>query len=263
MVVNLGTLLDQPDIDQLAHLQYAGAGPLANDEPTWRHLVQNDLPWLEAKGLKLHAAYSRIGVEPGTFTVDPGIQENLPSLANHGTVIWLPISSKGFVPSDEAGDNLAVAAVRQVAEAATQYGLSVSLYPHWNNLLQRVEDAVRIANKTNLSNVGVTFNLCHWLRTDGRREALIPTLKLALPRLSLVTINGADWDAKDWKGLIQPLDSGNFDQGALLSELRTLGYRGPIGLQGYDVAKNFHITPLENLKRSMAAWKKLNGEAPA
>ena len=76
-----------------------------------------------------------------------------------------------------------------------------------------------------------------------------------MPRLTLVTLNGADRDGRDWGQLIQPLDRGDFDIPALLSELRRLGYRGPIGLQGYDVANKFHIEPSENLRRSMAAWR--------
>ena len=62
---------------------------------------------------------------------------------------------------------MAVAAISEVADAAAHYGLSVSLYPHFGNLVERVADAVRIAEKTGRKNVGVTFNLCHWLRTDG------------------------------------------------------------------------------------------------
>jgi sugar phosphate isomerase/epimerase len=149
-----------------------------------------------------------------------------------------------------------VAAVREVADLAAQQGLAVSLYPHVGSLTERVSDAVRIADKAGRANVGVTFNLCHWLRTDGP-DSMERTLKLALPRLSLVTINGADRDGKDWVRLIQPLDSGTFDVAAFLGALHGLGYRGPIGLQGYAVAINAKIEPGENLTRSMAAWKKL------
>jgi len=40
-----------------------------------------------------------------------------------------------------------------------------------------------------------------------------------------------------------------------LAALERLGYRGPIGLQGYDVANQLGIEPAENLRRSMAAWR--------
>jgi sugar phosphate isomerase/epimerase len=206
--------------------------------------------------LKLYAAYSWAHVEREGFTVDPGINENLPALKSRKTIIWLPVTSKELKPSDPAGDAMAVAAVREVADNAAEYGCSVSLYPHFGSLVERVADAVRIADKAERANVGVTFNLCHWLRTDGP-ESMNRVLRLALPKLSLVTINGADRIGKNWKQLIQPLDQGDFDVSALLRQLQNLGYRGPIGLQGYDVAKNFQIERNENLRRSMATWRKL------
>jgi sugar phosphate isomerase/epimerase len=256
MVRNLGTLLTKPDIELLAKLHYRGVGPVAFDEATWRHLVDAVLPWLDEQRLKLYAAYSWAHVEREGFTVDPGINENLPALKNRKTIIWLPVTSKELKPSDPAGDAMAVAAVREVADNAAEYGCSVSLYPHFGSLVERVADAVRIAGKAERANVGVTFNLCHWLRTDGP-ESMNRVLRLALPKLSLVTINGADRNGKDWKQLIQPLDQGDFDVSALLRQLQNLGYRGPIGLQGYDVAKNFQIERNENLRRSMATWRKL------
>jgi hypothetical protein len=74
--------------------------------------------------------------------------------------------------------------------------------------------------------VGVTLNLCHWLRAEGA-DSMERVMKLALPRLSLVTINGADRDAKEW---IQPLDTGDFDISASCARW-CLGYRGPVGLR--------------------------------
>jgi len=122
--------------------------------------------------------------------------------------------------------------------------------------VQRIADAVRVCEKVDRNNVSMTFNLCHWLRTDGP-ASMDRDLQLARPHLSIVTIDGADKDGKDWPQLIQPLDQGSFDLAGFLRALQRIHYRGPIGLQGYDVAKNFHIEPSENLRRSMAAWKKL------
>jgi sugar phosphate isomerase/epimerase len=78
----------------------------------------------------------------------------------------------------------------------------------------------------------------------------------ALPYLELVSINGADsgdTPQMGWERLIQPLDRGTFDTLSLLRLLRELGYRGPIGLQCYNVPGD----QKENLQRSMAAWKEL------
>jgi sugar phosphate isomerase/epimerase len=259
MVRKLGTLLGRPDVEALAALGYRGVGPIATNETMWRHLTTELLPMLDEKGLKLYAVYSSLRVDRAGPVIDPGIEQNLAALKGRGTIIWLPVTSKDFKPSDPEADDIAVAAIRQVADAAAKYGLSISLYPHYGSLVERVADAVRIADKTGRKNVGVTFNLCHWLRTDGP-NTMESVLKLALPRLTLVTINGADREGKDWGSLIQPLDQGDFNVAALLTELRRLGYRGPIGLQGYDVANHFHLEPGDNLRRSMAAWKKLQGE---
>jgi sugar phosphate isomerase/epimerase len=254
MVKKLGTPLERSDIEALATLGYTGVGPIASDPAAWLHLTQTLIPLLDQNKLKLYAVYSSARVDRNGFEVDPGIQQNLPALKGRGTIIWLPVTSNDFKPSDPAGDTMAVAAVREVADAAAKYGLSVSLYPHLGNLVERVEDAVRIADKTGRPNVGVTFNLCHWLRVD-RPDSLERVLQLAMPRLSLVTINGADRNGKDWGQLIQPLDRGDFDVGQLLAALQRLGYRGPIGLQGYDVANHLGIQPAENLRRSMTAWR--------
>jgi sugar phosphate isomerase/epimerase len=249
-------VLQQADIERLAALGYAGLGPVVPNAAAWQRLNEQILPWLDARKLKLYAVYSGLQVAGDLYTIDPELKRNLPSLKGRGTVIWLPIVSKAFKPSDPEGDALAVAAVREVADLAALQGLAISLYPHAGSLTERVSDAVRIADKTGRANVGVTFNLCHWLRTDGP-DSMERVLKLALPRLSLVTINGADRDGKDWVKLIQPLDSGTFDVAAFLGALHGLGYRGPIGLQGYAVANNQKIEPSENLTRSMAAWKKM------
>ncbi len=254
MVKKLGTPLERSDIEMLAALGYRGVAPIASDPAAWAQLTEKVIPLLDENKLKLYAVYSSVRVDRSGFEIDPGIQQNLAALKGRGTILWLPVTSKDFKPSDPAGDSMAVAAVREVADAAARYGLSVSLYPHFGNLGARVDDAMRIAEKTGRENVGVTFNLCHWLRTDGH-DSMARVLKLAISRLSLVTINGADRDGKDWGKLIQPLDRGDFDIGALLAELKRLGYRGPIGLQGYDVANHLRIEPGENLRLSMTAWR--------
>ena len=50
---------------------------------------------------------------------------------------------------------------------------------------------MRVAKKVNRPNVGVMFNLCHWLK-GGKGENLKPLLDQAMPYLRAVSINGAD-----------------------------------------------------------------------
>jgi len=251
--------IQRSDVETLAELGYPGLAVVLPNAASWQHLSERILPWLDEKKLKLYAVYTWGQVERETLSLDPELQRRLPLLKDHGTVIWLPIRSREFKPSDPAADDLVVALVREVADAAAQYGLRVSLYPHVGNLIERTSDAVRIAEKSGRKNVSVTLNLCHWLRADGA-DSMEGVIKLALPWLTLVTINGADRDGKEW---IRPLDSGTFDVAAFIGKLYQLGYRGPIGLQGFSVASRYRIEPRENLSRSMAAWKKLSKLAVA
>jgi len=129
------------------------------------------------------------------------------------------------------------------------------LYPHTGDWLERVEDAIRVAGKVDRPNVGVMFNLCHWLRTDKQRDYR-SLLERAMPNLFAVSINGADQfdDKPGGSRYVQPLDRGSFDIQAFLRTLRRLGYTGPVGLQCYGLRGDAR----EHLTSSIAAWRKLN-----
>ena len=99
-------------------------------------------------------------------------------------------------------------------------------------------------------NVGVSFNLTHFLAVKDEAN-LDQRLREAMPYLELVSINGAEHEG-GWDRLIQPLDRGEFDVFGFLKKLVALGYKGPIGLQCYQVPGDME----DNLKRSMAAWRK-------
>jgi len=154
-----------------------------------------------------------------------------------------------FKPASEEGDERAAAIIDEIAEMAEQAGVRVALYPHVNFYLARVEDAVRLIGKVQHRNVGITFNLCHWLKTDRQRDPE-KVLKLARPHLMLVTVNGADFEG-EWDRLIQPLGRGEFDVYGLLKMLHKTGYDGPIGFQGYGIKGDVH----KNLKETMKAWR--------
>jgi len=101
----------------------------------------------------------------------------------------------------------------------------------------------------------VTFNLCHWLKVEGADRDPVPVLRAALPRLMFVSISGADTGdtrTMGWDRLIQPLDAGSYDLGAFLRTLRTVGYTGAVGFQGYNIKGE----PRDILARSIAAWRK-------
>ena len=231
----------------LKELGYAGVGPSGTAG------IPEMLEALDEHGLKMVALYVGANLDADKPKYDPKLPEVIKQLKGRDTFVWLYILSSQFKPSSPDGDPQAVALVREIAEMAEQSGIRVALYPHTWFYVQRVEDAVRVAEKVDRPNVGVTFNLCHWLKLD-EPSSMKRLMELALPHLFLVTINGADADADDWDRLIQPLDRGSFDVYRFLKTLKDLGYTGPVGLQCYGVPGDKY----ENLKRSMDAWKKLS-----
>ncbi len=75
-----------------------------------------------------------------------------------------------------------------------------------------------------------------------------------MPYLIMATISGADFEPGEnygWDRLIQPLDAGNYSVLEFVRQLRTHGYRGPIGLQGYGIKGD----PKTILARSMKRWR--------
>lgn len=207
---------------------------------------------LEVKGSRLWNIYLTLKFAPGRPALTPEIRGYIDELKGHDSTLWLAIQEV------RGGDEVAVAAVREIAAHAETAGVKVSLYPHTGFWLARFADAVRVAGLVDREDVGTTFNLCHWLKVEGDVDP-IPLLKAEKAKLQFVTINGADkgdTKAMGWDRLIQPLDRGNYDVGTLIRRLRDeVEWHGPVGLQGYAVPGDKR----ENLRRSMAAWRKMTG----
>ncbi len=230
----------------LAELGFDGIGPSGTQS------IPAMLAALDQHKLKLHALYVGANVDPDQPKYEPGLPEAIGQLKGRDTFVWLYARSSKLKPGSSDGDVRAVEIVREIAAMAEASGLKVALYPHTGFYVESVQDAVRIARKADRPSVGVTFNLCHWLKVEGDRNLEL-RLEEARPYLFVVTINGADSGGTDWNRLIQPLDRGDFDHLRLLRILKAQGFRGPIGLQCYAVPGDKR----ENLERSMAAWRAL------
>jgi sugar phosphate isomerase/epimerase len=229
----------------LRDLGYAGAGHL------WLDNIAERLATLDRAGLKLFQIYIRIDLGPKANTpYDPRLGEVLPLLK--GRDVQLAALLVGGRPSDRSFDTRAVEVIREIADRAAPYGVKLALYPHQKNLLETVEDAIRLAGQAARPNAGVMFNLCHWLKV-GDEGQMKPLLQAVKPHLMSVSINGTDRGAEIKAGTgnwIQPLDGGTFDMFAFLGELRRIGYRGPIGLQCYGIPGDAAV----HMRRSMTAW---------
>jgi sugar phosphate isomerase/epimerase len=233
--------------EMLKSLGYDGVGHI------WLDKVAQRLKSLDAAGLKLYQITMKVDVAPGKQAYDPRFKDVLALVKGRNVQFDLLVG--GMKPSDASVDPHAVKILREMSDLARDTDAQLLLYPHLGSWIERVEDSVRVADKVDRPNVGVMFNLCHWLRVDKQRDYK-PLLKQAMPRLWAVSINGADpFDEKPgWSRYIQSLDRGSFDVGGLLKTLKELGYKGPVGLQCYGIGGDAR----EHLERSMAAWRKLS-----
>jgi len=234
-------------VEMLDELGYAGISVGLGRGPS----LPDMLAELDRHNLQLFTVYTGINIDPGEEPYDANLKEAIKTLEGRNTMLWLFGQSKAHKPSSPAGDERAVEIIRELADLAAQHRVRIALYPHHAFWLERFEDAVRIAEKVDRPNVGVTFNLCHWLKVSPKvsAESLI---KQAMPRLFVVSINGADTGGQNWTTLIQTLDRGTFDMKGFLKMLGDAGYTSPVGLQAYGIGGDAH----DNLKRSMVAWEK-------
>jgi sugar phosphate isomerase/epimerase len=231
----------------LKELGYDGCGHL------WLDNVAGRLKTLDAAGLKLYQISITVDVGPSAKQpYDPRLADVLPLLKGRG--VQLALLMPGGKSSDQSLDAHAVDLIRQIAGRAEPVGAEVVLYPHTGFWLETIQDAVRVADKVGQPNVGVMFNLCHWLRVSKDRNYR-QVLELAMPRLRAVSINGADvFDENPGFGrYIQPLDAGNFDVGGFLKTLYGAGYKGPVGLQCWGIGGDART----HLARSISAWRRL------
>lgn len=240
----------QEQVTMIKELGFAGIGPIYHGVAD----LQQWLAALDKAGLKMFALYLPLRLDAIEASVT-SLKEVVGALKGRDTMLWLYITNKGRLPSSTDDDDAAVKALRDIAGIAQAASLRVAMYPHTGFYVARVEDAARLAGKAGCKNLGLTFNLCHWLKVDGKD--LDATLKAAQPYLFCVSINGADADGKDWKALIQTLDCGTYDVAQLLRRLARMGYTGPIGLQHYGIQGSAH----ENLKHSIEGWRKLSASA--
>ncbi len=229
----------------IKELGFDGVGHL------WLDNVKERLETLDAAGLKLFQITIRVNMASTEAPYEAKLKEVLPLLKDRN--VQLCLLMEGVPPSDRQSDAVGVKIIRELSDLAKDSGTEIILYPHVNNWLERVEDAVHVARLVDRPNVGVMFNLCHWLKEDNE-EGLKDLLKSALPWLRAVSINGADRAEEIKNGTgnwLQPLDSGSFDVAGLLDVLKELGYTGPVGLQCWGIEGDAR----DHLTRSMGAWK--------
>ncbi len=215
----------------------------------------------KANHLKIYMIYVQVNLDDAKNPYDRRLEETFRTIQGTEAMPWLFITSQKYKPSSVEADSLAVPLVREIAALAQRYGLRVTLYPHTWFWLESVGDAIRVAEKVARPNVGLTFNLTHFLATQfyaGQNPTQnFPTwVAKAKPYLFAVSVNGADFPppspdrARLWDTLIQPLGEGRYDTYAFLKTFWDGGFQGPVGLQCYNIKQE----KTTHLRKSVATW---------
>lgn len=214
----------------------------------------------EKQGLKIFTNYIKVDLDNEEQPYDPELLNLFKLMEGKNTMVWLYLVSNKYKPSTSENDSRAVKILRELAQKANKYGVKIMVYPHLNFWVENAEDAIRICEKVDRKNVGMTFNLCHFL-AYSHREGIDPLLAFpdlaqkAYPHLFAISLNGADINPKDekyiWDSFIKPLGEGNYDTYSYLKTFLKLGFDGPVGLQTYGIDQNSDI----HLKKSMETWK--------
>ena len=237
----------------LADLGYAGLG--GRPATAKAHAAA-----LQSKGLVFFNGYHVTNFGYGQTELPADLAKAVDDLAGTGSTLWLGINKVAFPAGvragPEYGDTIVVPQLKQLLAYAKPKGVKVSLYPHTGFWAAQFEVCLRVANKVDDPNLGVTFNLCHWLKVEGSERDSLQLIKEALPRLNFITINGADTGDTQklgWDKLIQPLGRGSYDVGAFVAKTRAAGYRGPFGFQGFGIK----MDSKELLMETMEGWGKM------
>ena len=231
-----GAWTPEEQAETLARLGYAGIGYSGTEQLEERQKA------FDRHNLRIFNIYVGCNVNDEPAYGDD-LRAAIARLKGTKVALWLTVQG----PSEN--DEKAVRTVAEIADLAAASGIEVALYPHAGFYVHDIEDALRIVRQVNRKNLGVTFNLCHELKA-GNEAHFDELLEEAAPHLFFVSINGADHEG-DWDKLIQPLGHGGFDLNGFLRKLMAIDYKGPIGLQCYQVPGD----TLANLEHNIAEWR--------
>ncbi|MGV8879180.1 MAG: sugar phosphate isomerase/epimerase family protein [Sphingobacteriaceae bacterium] len=227
---------------------------------------------LDKQQLKLYTMYININLDHPDQPYDPRLESVFKQLKGRGTMPWLYVTSSKSKPSAPAEmDPVAIPILQKVADMAAKYKLKIMVYPHKGYWIQSVEDALRVVKKADRKNLGFTFNLCHFLAVEGLQadEKFIPLAEAAIPYLFAISLNGADVPTAAilasqnvWNAFIQPLGSGNYDTFKYLKTFISKGFKGPVGLQTYNIKADKTVHLKQSVQTWMAYMERIKKEKP-
>ena len=191
--------------------------------------------------------------------IDNRLESAINKLKGTNTIIapYILADTKRFKPNSPEGDSEAIKLLQLISMWSKKSGLEVAIYPHFSFYVERTDHSLQLAQKVNRKNVGLSFNLCHWLATTSlaERAYLKNHLKELKPYLKMMTISGAYDVISQKKSIfddyILPLGTGNFDTYDLVKFMvKTIKYKNPIGVQCYNIKGN----KPQLIRNTMSVW---------
>ena len=209
---------------------------------------------LDKNGLNMPELYYGFNLEEnGETSYKVGLKEIIKDSKDRDLIVTLFLNAQSFMKNKEEGDPLMAKGIRELADFAADYNVKIAIYPHVNNYCEESAHSVKLAKMVDRKNVGVIFNLCHYLKVEGE-EGWKEKVVDAIPYLFMTSIHGADsgnTKERGWDTLIQPLGEGTFDVYGLVKLLRDNEYDGLFGLQCYNIKQDFDAA----LTKSMNTWQ--------
>ena len=206
-----------------------------------------------------NASYFYVRIILDSPYIDKRVEEYIRQLKGSKTIIAPFITStSSFTPGDGKADSLVARIIKQLAAWAKLSALQVAIYPHLGFYVQRTDHALRLVKSINRKNVGLSFNLCHWLATTTlqERNQLKPHLKKLQPYLKMITVCGANdvisKNSNVWDDYILPLGEGTFNTYGLLKYcIKDMKLKVPVGVQCYNIKTDKY----QLVKNTMNTWK--------
>lgn len=181
-----------------------------------------------------------------------GILKMLETMPEGSTVeLAIKSAAPGLDPSDPAGDAPVGAWLRQALAIAEARDIRILIYTHITFWVDKHSDAIRLCEKVDHPNLGLVFSSGNWYMGQG--HGLAHTLRRALPYLKQVNLSGSRRSPLGFFQIatIEPLDTGELDNFAIVALLNRLGYTGYLGYTGWDEGGDAY----NKLERSLRVLK--------
>jgi|GEM_PF-5267903 len=232
--------------EMAAELGYSGVCPVLFSEPAWNEIGELK-DHLHRLGLAMPSVWVCVDLAKD---LPPRLPEALDVIADGDTLLEV-----SFRHSDHDGagcvddlDAAFVSRIEHLLDTVAKRGVSVSLYPHINFWLQRVEDAVALCERFAGHGVGISLPFFHWLCVH--RRGLAEHAAMVRPHLRRLVVSGVTLRGE--QPAVEPLDAGDADPFWFVATvLRETGFAGPASLLGFAVFGDVY----HNLRRSITAWR--------